>query len=79
MMIIVAGAGCPSCKETLANVKKACKELKQKADINYVTKMSEIVQLGVMATPAVIVNGDIASAGKAVSEKDAIKIIKKYL
>ena len=64
MKIQVAGPGCARCQTTEKNVINACAELDMAADIFHVTDMKEIVKLGVMSTPAVIVDGKIVLSGR---------------
>jgi len=52
MKIQIAGPGCPSCQTTERNVVNACAELDLAADISHVTNIAEILELGVMRTPA---------------------------
>lgn len=42
----------------------ACAELGLAADISHVTNIGEILELGVMRTPAVVVDGEIAVSGR---------------
>ncbi len=64
MKIQVVGPGCPRCQLTEKNVINACARLDLAADISHVTDVEEIAALGVMRTPAVIVNGKVIVVGK---------------
>lgn len=64
MKIQVAGPGCPRCQETEKNVREACSQLNLDADISHVFDMKEFAKLGVLFTPAVIVDGKIVVSGK---------------
>ena len=75
MKIQVAGPGCPRCQETEKNVREACAQLNLAADISHVFDMKEFVKLGVLFTPAVIVDGKIVVSGKLPTVED----LKKYL
>jgi len=63
MKIQIAGPGCPNCKNTELNVINACAELDLAADISHVTNIADIVELGVMRTPGVVVNGKVVVSG----------------
>lgn len=63
MKIQIAGPGCPNCKNTERNVINACVELDLAADISHVTNVADIVELGVMRTPGVVVNGKVVVSG----------------
>jgi len=73
MKIQVAGPGCPRCIETKKNVREACAQLNLDADISHVFDIMEIARLGVIMTPAVIVDGKIVVSGKL----PAIEELKK--
>jgi len=75
MKIQVAGPGCPRCHETEKNVREACSQLNLAADISHVYDMKEFAKLGVLFTPAVIVDGKIVVSGKL----PTVEELKKYL
>ena len=72
MKIEILGSGCAKCKSLEASVKQAVKELGIKAEIVKVEDIMEIVNYGVMGTPALVVDGKVKSAGK-VLDKEAVK------
>ncbi|NWF52247.1 MAG: TM0996/MTH895 family glutaredoxin-like protein [Nitrospirae bacterium] len=74
MKILVAGPGCPRCIETEKNVREACLQLKINADIEHVYDIKEFAKLGVIFTPAVIVDGKIVASGKLPSVEELKKI-----
>lgn len=64
MEIVVAGPGCSRCQVTEKNVFNAAAELNLDADISHVFDVREIANLGVMLTPAVVVDGKVVVAGR---------------
>lgn len=76
MKIEVLGAGCAKCKMLENNVREAVKELKLSAEILKVTDINEIVNRGLMMTPALYVNGQKKTEGK-LPTKDEIKNLLK--
>lgn len=70
MKIQVAGPGCPNCKTTGQRVVNACAELDVNADISHVTDYNEMAQLGVLRTPAVLIDGEIVVMGRVPSVAD---------
>jgi len=62
--IQIAGPGCPRCEATERNVFNACAELDLAADISHLRDVKEFAALGVILTPAVLVDGKIVVAGK---------------
>lgn len=67
MKIQVAGPGCMNCKTTEQRVINACAELNLDADISHVTDYNEMATLGVLRTPAVVIEGEIAIMGRVPS------------
>ena len=64
MKIQIAGPGCLRCQTTEKNVINACAELGLAADISHIIDVKEIAKLGVMLTPAVIVDGKVVMSGR---------------
>jgi len=53
-----------NCKTTEQRVLNACAELNLDADISHVTDYNEIAKLGVLRTPAVVIDGEIVVMGR---------------
>jgi len=64
MKIEVLGMGCPKCMSMEQNVKKALSELAVQADVEKVTDIQQIIQRGVMSTPALVIDGTVVLQGK---------------
>jgi small redox-active disulfide protein 2 len=62
--IQIVGPGCPRCEATEKNVFNACAELELAADISHVRDVRQFAALGVVMTPAVLVDGRVVVAGK---------------
>ena len=75
MKIEILGTGCPKCKKLDQNAREAVKELGIEAEIVKVTKINEIMNYGVMVTPALTVDGEVKSAGKILSKDEIKKLI----
>jgi small redox-active disulfide protein 2 len=73
--IEILGTGCPKCKQLEANAKKAVEELKIKAEIKKITDVGKIVDYGVMATPAIVIGGEVKASGRIPTAEE----IKKWL
>jgi small redox-active disulfide protein 2 len=63
MEIKVVGPGCANCKNLLEIVKQAVKELDLKIEIEYVTDIQKMVEMGIMQTPALLVNDKVVLSG----------------
>lgn len=75
MKIEILGTGCPKCKATEKIVRKVVEELKKDAEVVKVEDLQEIVNRGVMMTPAVVVDGEIKIVGHVPSEAEVKKIL----
>ncbi len=64
MKIEVLGTGCPKCKKVMENAEKAVQELGAKAEFVKVTDINDIMNYGVMITPALAIDGNVMTAGK---------------
>ena len=74
--IQILGTGCPKCKLLTANAEAAVKALGIEATIEKVEKIQDIMKFGVMVTPALVVDGEVKSAGKVLSVEEIKKILE---
>ena len=77
MKIQIAGPGCPNCQTTERNVVNACAELDLAADISHVTNIADILDLGVMRTPAVVIDGEVMTSGRVPTTSELITILEQ--
>lgn len=75
MKIEVLGTGCMKCKRQMKNVEKAVAESGIPADIQKIKDIEEIINRGVMLTPAVAVNGEIKVSGRVADVAELKKIL----
>ena len=73
--IQILGTGCPKCKTLTANAETAVKELGIEATVEKVEKIAEIMKFNVMMTPALVVDGQVKSAGKVLSAEEIGKML----
>ena len=74
--IQVLGTGCPKCKLLTANAEAAVKALGIEATIEKVEKIQDIMKFAVMTTPALVVDGQVKSAGKVLNVDDIKKLLE---
>lgn len=72
MKIEILGSGCPNCKKLEENARKAVEETGTEAELSKVQDVNEIVEYGVMSTPAIVIDGEVKSYGK-VADVEEIK------
>ena len=65
--IQVLGPGCARCKVLYEHADQAAKELGLDYEIEKVTDISTIMGYGVMATPALVVDGEVKFSGRVPS------------
>jgi small redox-active disulfide protein 2 len=75
MKIQVAGPGCMNCKTAGQRVINACAELDVDADVSHVHNYNEMAKLGVLRTPAVVIDGEVVVAGRVPSVADLKSLI----
>ena len=64
MKIEVLGIGCPKCKKVMENAEKAVQELEIQVEFVKVTDINDIMNHGVMVTPALVIDGNVMAVGK---------------
>jgi len=77
MKIEILGTGCPKCKTTEKNVRKVVDELKIQAEIVKIEDIQEIINRGVMMTPAVFIDGTAKIVGRIPSPDEIKKLLQK--
>jgi len=63
MKIQVLGSGCPTCKKLHEITVEAVKQLNLKDSVEYITDVSKIVEMGVMSSPVLAINGKPVMVG----------------
>lgn len=70
--IQVLGTGCPKCKKMAEVAEDAALEMDVEYELEKVTDLNQIMNFGVMMTPALAVDGVVKVSGK-VPSKEVIK------
>lgn len=76
MEIKVLGTGCAKCKKLYGEVEKALAETGTSAELSKVEKLDEIMDFGVMMTPALVVNGEVKSSGRVPSSAEIARWLR---
>ena len=74
--IQILGSGCPKCKALAQNAETAAKELGLQYTLEKVTDIKEIMKFGVMSTPAMVIDGQVKTAGKLLNIQEIKEILK---
>ena len=73
--IKILGTGCPKCKKLASVAEEAAKGLGGEYEIVKVTDIKDILGFGVMATPALVVDGTVKVAGRVPSVEEARRML----
>lgn len=76
MKILILGSGCAKCAQTENIVLTALSQAQLQAEVQKISNPLDIVRLGVMATPAVIIDGRIVSSGQVPDLQQVIGWLK---
>jgi small redox-active disulfide protein 2 len=75
MKIEILGPGCAKCKKLNELTNEAVKELGIQAEVIKVEKITDIMNYGVMMTPALVIDGEVKVVGKVPSKDDIKSLI----
>jgi small redox-active disulfide protein 2 len=75
MEIKVLGTGCPKCKTLEQNTREAVEKLGINATIIKVDDIMEIMNFGIMTTPALVIDGKVALKGKVASVQELTSLL----
>jgi small redox-active disulfide protein 2 len=74
--IQVLGPGCPNCKKLAALTEQAATELGLDYELEKVTEITRFAEFGVMATPALVVDGKVMVSGRVPCEEEVRKMLQ---
>ncbi len=77
MKIEVLGPGCRRCEALAAGVKAAVTKMGLDAEVTKVTDIMDITSRGVMVTPALIIDGLVASSGRVPSPEEIEEMLSE--
>jgi small redox-active disulfide protein 2 len=75
MEIIVLGTGCSKCKTTYQAIEKVIAETGADVKLSKVEDIMEIMKYNVLATPAVVVDGEVKIKGYVPPENEIKKLL----
>lgn len=75
MTIQILGSGCPKCKQLEANAREAIAKAGIVAVVEKVSDIDKIMEMGVMVTPALAVDGEVKSVGKLLTVEQILPIL----
>ena len=76
MIIQILGSGWAKCSQLRANAEAAARDLGLVYEIEKVTDIREIMRFGVLATPALAVDGKVKLVGKVAAPSEIRQLLK---
>lgn len=76
-LIQVLGTGCPKCKKLEENTRLAAQQIGLKCEVLKVADINAIMQMGVMMTPALAIDGIVIFSGKVPSVAELQDILRQ--
>jgi len=77
MIIKILGTGCAKCKKLEAAALAAVAGLGMEASVEKVTDLDDIMDYGVMITPALVIDDKVVSSGKLLSVNEIKALLGK--
>ena len=77
MKIQILGTGCAKCKQLTENAETAAREMGLDYQLEKVTGIKDIVQFGVMMTPALAVDGKVKLAGRVATPAEIRELLRQ--
>jgi len=77
--IQVLGSGCSTCKELLETTKKVVEELKIDTKVEHITDVSKMIEMGVMVSPVLAIDGKPILTGGGKTEEEIKNVLKNNL
>ena len=74
MKLQILGTGCPKCRQLAERTEAAAKEMGLEYQMEKVTEIDKIMAMGVMMTPALLIDGTVKVTGK-VPSVEQIKLL----
>ena len=75
MKIQVLGTGCQKCTKLAEIAEAAAAELGLDFELEKITDINQIMDFGVMLTPALVINGEVKVVGKVPSSDELKKLL----
>lgn len=75
MLIKILGTGCSKCNKLEDNAREALRELGIDGEIEKVTDFKEIMEYGVMQTPALVIDGEVKGSGRLLGVEEIKEVL----
>lgn len=75
MQVQVLGTGCKTCKNLFEITQKALEELKIEGEVEYITNVTKMIEMGILTSPVLVIDGKVVMNGSS----DDIEKIKELI
>jgi small redox-active disulfide protein 2 len=79
MKIQVLGSGCPACRNLFELTKKAVEELQLDTEVEYISDIQKIIEMGLMQSPVLVIDNKPVMVGFVPSIGKIKEIIEENL
>jgi small redox-active disulfide protein 2 len=79
MDIKILGVGCPNCKRLEKVTRQALDEMGVEATVTKVTDFQEIMTYDILATPGLVIDGQVVSSARVPSQAEVVSMIATAL
>jgi len=76
MVIQILGSGCPKCRALEQSARQALELAGVQAEIQKITDIDEIANMGVMMTPGIAVDGIVKQSGRVLRPEEIVPFLK---
>jgi small redox-active disulfide protein 2 len=76
MKIEVIGSGCAKCKQLYERVKNIVESNDLEAEVIYLPDANELIERGILGSPAVVVDGELVLIGSLASDTELFRLIR---
>ena len=76
MTIQILGSGCPKCRALEESARAALKMAGVEAQIEKITDIDQITNMGVMMTPAIAIDGVVKQSGRVLRAEEIVPFLR---
>lgn len=77
--IQVLGSGCPTCKKLFELTQQAVRELQINTEVEYITNIQKIIEMGLLSSPVLVINGKPVLVGSLTNMEEIKKLIEENI
>lgn len=74
--VTIFGVGCSLCRLLQSNIQTASRQLGIEVEIQEVTDIQEMINLGISAIPALVIGGEVVASGRVPDVPDIMRLLK---